>query len=145
MAGAVHPKVGPNWLLAGDAAGAANPFNGDGIDGALESGRMAARLVADAIDTRNGLVLQRYPVLLAEHHGLSDKMGRVFARAISRPALLRELTRVGVHSHSLMEWAVRIMTNLLRPDERGPAELAYAAMAGLVRFVPDPARVHDRD
>jgi hypothetical protein len=32
-----------------------------------------------------------------------------------------------------MEWVLRIMANLLRPDELGPAELAYKAVAQLAR------------
>ena len=50
---------------------------------------------------------------------------------------MRELTRVGLHSRSLMEWVLRIMANLLRPDELGPAEAAYKAAAALVRLVPN--------
>ena len=50
------------------------------------------------------------------------------ARVIGRPALMRELTRAGMHSRTLMEWVLRIMANLLRPDEVGPAEAAYAAV-----------------
>ena len=38
---------------------------------------------------------------------------------------MRELTRAGMHSRTLMEWVLRIMANLLRPDEIGPAEAAY--------------------
>ncbi|MCC6433703.1 MAG: geranylgeranyl reductase family protein, partial [Acidimicrobiales bacterium] len=45
MGGAVGPKVGPGWLLAGDSAGTVNPFNGEGIDYAYETGRMAAGLI----------------------------------------------------------------------------------------------------
>ena len=29
--GSVTPKVGPTWIVAGDAAGSINPFNGEGI------------------------------------------------------------------------------------------------------------------
>ena len=32
-----------------------------------------------------------------------------------------------------MEWVLRIMANLLRPDELGPAEAAYKAVAALGR------------
>src|SRR5204862_4037692 len=32
MGGSVGPKAGPTWLVAGDAAGTVNPFNGEGID-----------------------------------------------------------------------------------------------------------------
>ena len=38
-----------------------------------------------------------------------------------------------------MEWVLRIMANLLRPDELGPAEAAYAAVEVLVRALPDPS------
>jgi flavin-dependent dehydrogenase len=36
------PTIGPRTLLVGEAAGLVNPFTGEGIDYALESGRMAA-------------------------------------------------------------------------------------------------------
>jgi hypothetical protein len=35
-----------------------------------------------------------------------------------------------------MEWVLRIMANILRPDELGPAEAAYRALASLARVVP---------
>ena len=50
---------------------------------------------------------------------------------------MRELTRVGMQSRTLMEWVLRIMANLLRPDEIGPAEAAYRAVAALVRVAPE--------
>jgi menaquinone-9 beta-reductase len=139
MAGSVGPKVGPNWLVVGDAAGSINPFNGEGIDYAYETGRLAATLVAEALATRNGLAIQQYPRLLDEEYRLYFKVARLFAKLIGNPALMRELTRIGMHSHSLMDWALRIMANLLRPDEIGPAEAAYKAMAALARLVPDSA------
>jgi hypothetical protein len=37
-----------------------------------------------------------------------------------------------------MEWALRIMSNSLRPDELGPAEAAYKMVAQLARVVPEP-------
>lgn len=40
--------VGPRTLLVGEAAGLVNPLSGEGIDAALESGRMAARHLLDA-------------------------------------------------------------------------------------------------
>ena len=42
---------------------------------------------------------------------------------------MRELTRVGMQSRSLMDWVLRIMANLLHPDEVGPAEAAYKMAA----------------
>jgi geranylgeranyl reductase family protein len=137
MAGSVTPKVGPNFLVAGDAAGSINPFNGEGIDYAYETGRMAAGLIAEAVDADDALVLHRYQRMLDDEYGLYFKVARLFAKVIGNPVLIRELTRVGMQSQSLMEWALAIMANLLRPDQVGPAEAAYTAIAGIVRMVPD--------
>ena len=41
MGGSVGPKAGPTYLVVGDAAGSVNPFNGEGIDYAYETARMA--------------------------------------------------------------------------------------------------------
>jgi len=137
MGGSVNPKVGPTWIVVGDAAGSINPFNGEGIDYAYETGRIAAGLLDEALQTGDGLALQRYPEILKDEYGLYFKVARLFAKVIGRPALMRELTRVGMQSRTLMDWVLRIMANLLRPDELGPAELAYKAAAQLVRLVPE--------
>jgi geranylgeranyl reductase family protein len=138
MAGSVHPKVGPTWAVVGDAAGSVNPFNGEGIDYAYETGRMVAGLLDEALTTGDGMALQRYPRMLDEEYGLYFKVARLFTRLIGNPAVMKELTRVGMQSRSLMDWVLRIMANLLRPDEVGPAEAAYRAAAAIVRLVPEP-------
>jgi geranylgeranyl reductase family protein len=140
MGGSVNPKVGPTWIVVGDAAGSINPFNGEGIDYAYETGRMAAGLLDEALRTGDGLALARYPDLLTAEYGLYFKVARLFAKVIGRPALMRELTRVGMHSRTLMDWVLRIMANLLRPDELGPAEAVYKVVAQLARLVPEPVK-----
>jgi len=137
MALSVGPKTGKNWVLVGDAAGAVNPFNGEGIDYAYETGRLAAGLIAEAVARGDDAVLARYPGMLEEEYGLYFKVASLFAKVIGNPALIRELTRVGMRSKPLMEWALRVMANLLRDEERGAAEAAYGAIAAVVRLVPD--------
>ena len=137
MGGSVSPNIGPTWVLVGDAAGTVNPFNGEGIDYAYETGRMAAELIDEALATGDGMVLQRYPALLDAEYGLYFKVARLFAKVIGNPALLGELTKVGMQSRTLMEWVLRIMANLLRDDELGPAEAAYKAVATMARALPD--------
>ncbi len=137
MGGSVGPKVGPTYLVIGDASGSVNPFNGEGIDYAYETARMAAEVLHEALVTNDPLALQRYPQLLDDEYGQYFKVARLFARVIGRPVLIRELTRAGMHSRTLMEWVLRIMANLLRPDEIGPAEAAYKAAATLVRLAPN--------
>ena len=38
-----------------------------------------------------------------------------------------------------MEWVLRIMANLLRPDEVGPAEAAYKVVERMVSVLPNPS------
>ncbi|MCB1271735.1 MAG: geranylgeranyl reductase family protein [Microthrixaceae bacterium] len=138
MGGSVNPKAGANWLIAGDAAGSINPFNGEGIDYAYETGRLAASLVAEAMSTDSPWPLQRYPEILEDTYGLYFKVARLFAQVIGRPALMRELTRVGMRSRTLMDWVLRIMANLLRDDELGAAEMVYRTASTLARVIPEP-------
>ena len=137
MGGSVGPKSGPTYLVVGDAAGSVNPFNGEGIDYAYETARLAAGVLADALKNNDPAALQRYQTLLDDEYGQYFKVARLFARIIGRPVLMRELTRVGMQSRTLMEWVLRIMANLLRPDEIGPAEAAYKAAAAIVRLAPN--------
>ena len=131
------PKVGPTYIVVGDAAGSVNPFNGEGIDYAYETARMAAEVIAEALSTGNAAALQRYQQLVDDEYGQYFKVARLFARIIGRPALMRELSRVGMQSRTLMEWVLRIMANLLREDEKGPAEVAYKAAAQIARAFPN--------
>jgi geranylgeranyl reductase family protein len=136
--GSVRPAIGPTWLVVGDAGAAINPFNGEGIAYAYETGRIAADALDTALGAGDGLALQRYPQRLEELYGLYFKVARAFVKAIGNPAVMRELTRVGMKSKTLMEWVLRIMANLLRPDELGPAEAAYKTLAALVAVAPEP-------
>jgi hypothetical protein len=98
---------------------------------------MAANVLHEALIEGDPTALQRYPKMLDDEYGEYFKVARLFARVIGRPALMRELTRVGMHSRTLMEWVLRIMANLLRPDELGPAEAAYKAAAAIVKLAPN--------
>ena len=136
MAFSVGPQAGPTWLITGDAGGAINPFNGEGIAYAYETGRMAAEVLDEALTTGSGLVLRDYDRRLQETYGLYYKVARAFVHIIGRPELMRLLVGTGIRSQSLMEWVLRIMANLLRPDELGPAEAAYKAVAAIARMAP---------
>jgi geranylgeranyl reductase family protein len=138
MGGSVGPKAGPTYLIVGDAAGSVNPFNGEGISLAYETGRIAADVLDQALRTGDGLALQRYPERLDEMYGLYFKVARLFVRAIGNPKMMRELTRIGFQSQTLMEWVLRIMANLMRPDERGGAEVVYKMVATIARVTPEP-------
>jgi menaquinone-9 beta-reductase len=138
MAFSVGPHAGPTYLVTGDAGGAINPFNGEGIAYAYETGRLASSVLIDALASGDGLALQRYETELRAQYGLYYKVARAFVKIIGRPELMRALVSTGMHSRTLMEWVLRIMANLLRPDELGPAEAAYKAVALIARVTPEP-------
>ncbi len=127
----VGPKVGRNWLLVGDASGAVNPFNGEGIDYAYETGRMAARHIAGAAVSASGS-LAPYAAELEEVYGDYHRVARVFVKAIGNPAVMKTLTTVGLRSKPLMEWTLKVMANLLDPDEAKMTEHVYNAIERVV-------------
>jgi geranylgeranyl reductase family protein len=135
----VGPRVGPTYLVVGDAGGAINPFNGEGIAYAYETGRMAAEALHTALASGDGLALQSYGERVEATYGLYFKVARAFVRIIGHPELMRLMVSTGMRSRTLMEWVLRIMANLLRPDELGGAEAAYRAMAAIARLAPEPA------
>ena len=85
LGGSVGPTMGPTFLVVGDAAGVANPFNGDGVDAALMTGRLAADVLDEALTSGNSTSLQRYPTLLADSVGQYHKVGPAH-RSIRRPS-----------------------------------------------------------
>jgi geranylgeranyl reductase family protein len=136
MGMSVGPHAGPTYLVVGDAGGTINPFNGEGIAYAYETGRMAAEAIHVALASGDGTALSTYEQRLVDTYGLYFKVARAFVRIIGRPELMRLLVSTGMHSRTLMEWVMRIMANLLRPDELGPAEAAYKALAAISRLAP---------
>jgi geranylgeranyl reductase family protein len=137
LGGSVGPKMGPTFLVAGDAAGVANPFNGDGVDAALMSGRLAAEVLDEALTTGNSTTLQRYPTLLAEEVGQFHKVGRLSARFLGRPALLRPALKLGLRSDRVMGAILRIAANELRRDGTGGAERLYGVASTISKFAPN--------
>jgi hypothetical protein len=59
-------------------------------------------------------------------------------RAIGRPGVMKALTRTGMRNRTLMEWALRVMSNLMREEERHLAETAYGMIETIVRIGPEP-------
>jgi len=130
------PLVGPNWITVGDAAGAINPWNGEGISYAYETGRLAAHYVGQALAADDTSLLERYPQHLEDEYGLYYKMARIFVKLIGNPPVMRTLAHVGLRNRPLMEWTLKVMSNLLDEDEKGMGERVYQALAAVVRPLP---------
>jgi geranylgeranyl reductase family protein len=106
------PQSVPGLLLIGDAVGAVNPFNGEGIAYAVETGAIAAELVHEAlVHDRPGLTM-RYPQVLRDTYGRYFFIGRQFARIIGNPSVMGRATRYLLPKRAIMALALRVMANL---------------------------------
>jgi menaquinone-9 beta-reductase len=133
----VGPHAGRNVLVTGDAAGAINPFNGEGIAYGYETGRLAAATIGMALRDGDDAPLARYGETLAASYGDYFRVARGFVRLISEPTVMQACVRAGMHSDWLMRQLLSIMANLLRPDDLGGAEIGYKAIDAVARRVPD--------
>jgi geranylgeranyl reductase family protein len=117
------PHYTRGLVLVGDAAGMVNPFNGEGIAYAMESGELAARIITQALaePTWPGAekVLNSYPRVLADAYGGYYALGRTFVKAIGQPDLMRFATRHAMSRPALMRFALKLLGNLT--DPRGDA------------------------
>jgi len=136
MAFSKGPLVGANWITIGDAAGAINPWNGEGISYAYETGRIAADHIEQALGTGDFGLLRRYPQHLEDEYGLYYKMARIFVKLIGNPTVMRTLAHTGLRNRSLMEWTLKVMANLLDEDDKHMGERTYDALAAIVRTLP---------
>ena len=133
MGGAVTGVAGPNWVLVGDAAGCVNPLNGEGIDYGLETGHLAAQLIASRGPSYDLATI--WPGLLRERYGEAFSIARRLAGLITVPGLLANLGPIGMRSTFLMTIALRVMGNLVTPEDRdATARLWRLAGRASVRF-----------
>ena len=133
----VRPRAGATTLLVGDAAGAINPFNGEGIAYGYETGRFAAASLGEALAGDGAESLARYETRLEETYALYYRVARAFVRLISRPELMRICVGAGMRFEPLMTTVFTIMANLLQPERTGASEATYRALALLARLAPD--------
>lgn len=103
-------------LLVGDAGGMVNPFNGEGIDYAMEAASLAAEVITDAsahaTATGRERVLQGYPRALKHDHGGYYTLGRTFVKLIGDPRVMKLCTRHGLPHPVLMRFTLKLLANL---------------------------------
>ncbi|RBY75045.1 FAD-dependent oxidoreductase [Geodermatophilus sp. TF02-6] len=132
-----RPAYTRGLLLAGDAAGTVNPFNGEGISYALETGRMAAEAAARALALPEGpsreAALRRHPVRLREEYGRHHRLGTVFLALLARPDLVRFATAHGLKRPGMVAAALKLMGNL---SDGRDGDRFDRAVAVLTRLAP---------
>ncbi len=114
-----QPLYARGLLLVGDAGGMVNPFNGEGIAYAMESGRLAAEVIAQAFarqtDSGREMVLLSYPRVLKDELGGYFTLGRGFAKMIGNPEFMRLAVKYGLPHTTMMKYLLKIMANLAEP------------------------------
>ncbi len=139
MGGAVSNVAGSNWLLVGDAAGCVNPLNGEGIDYGLETGHLAAQVLASTVPSAALNLANQWAPLLREHYGTAFSIARRLAGFLTVPGFLSTFGPVGMRSRPLMIVALRVMGNLVTPEDTDTvARLWRTAGRASVRFDDRP-------
>ncbi len=115
------PHYTRGLLLVGDSGGSVNPFNGEGIPYAMESGKFAAEAVVAALGAPEGPqrehALRQYPVRMADEWGAYYRLGATFVKLIGRPAVMRACTRHGLPHPALMRFVLKLLANLHDPHD----------------------------
>jgi geranylgeranyl reductase family protein len=132
-----QPAYSRGLLLAGDSAGTINPFNGEGISYAMETGRMAAETAVEALALAEGpgreAALRRYPTRLRAEYGRHHRLGMGFLALLARPDVVRFATSHGLKRPVLVNAALRLMGNLTDGRDGDGVDRVVAA---LTRMAP---------
>jgi geranylgeranyl reductase family protein len=132
-----QPHYSRGLLLVGDAGGMVNPFNGEGIAYAMESGALAAEIVAQALarETPGGRerALEAYPATLQDVYGGYYTLGRLFVKLIGHPGVMRFATQRGLSHTTLMRFTLKMLANLT--DARD-GDVMDRVINGLSRVTP---------
>lgn len=152
LGGSVTKPYGRGFLCIGDAAGMVNPFNGEGIDYALETGKLVAGMIAAALASGTTTELAGYRYALNDLYGGYYRMGRLFARLISKPDVFRAMCQIGMRSQTVMAFALQVLANLGEEQGGTADDRAFRTMIRLAEKEleeltdpevpgPSPARV----
>jgi geranylgeranyl reductase family protein len=130
-----QPHYERGLLLVGDSGGMVNPFNGEGIAYAMESGEIAADVLTQALargsDAERERALAAYPRALKSAWGGYFTVGRLFVRAIGDDRVMRLATRHGLPHPMLMRFVLKLMANLTDPRDGDAMDRVVNALSRL--------------
>jgi len=127
-------------LLTGDAAGLVNPFTGEGISYAMQSGRYAAEHIVEArargFHTRSAeRALNQYAEHISCALGSYYRMGRLFGWFISHPWVMRLSAHYGLAFPPLRMLTHRLLSDLTdSPSHDGYDRVIHALEKITPRF-----------
>ncbi len=112
MGHAVSPRSGSNFLLVGDTVGSINPFNGEGISYALETGRLGADVISYVLSHPNTDLSRLYNSKLHGAYGNYYALAKRFVKLISEPKIMAPAIWMATRNERLMTPLVTVMANL---------------------------------
>ncbi|MGI8576838.1 MAG: geranylgeranyl reductase family protein [Nocardioidaceae bacterium] len=131
------PHYDRGLLLVGDAGGMVNPFNGEGIAYAMESGEMAAEAITQALSRRTAegheRALRGYVTGLNQRYGGYYTLGRLFVNAIGSPPVMQLATKYGLPRPTLMRFTLKLLANLTDPSGKDAMD---RIIHGLAKVAP---------
>jgi menaquinone-9 beta-reductase len=129
-----RPLAVPGLLLAGDAGGIVNPFTGEGIAYAVESGELAAEMVHEALVKGRPGLAHVYPIELRRRYGRYFTAGRAFARAIGNAWFMRNAVTRGFPHERLMRFLLRVLSNV---SDGKDGDFDDRVMDVVIRMMPE--------
>ena len=116
-----------------------NPFNGEGIDYAMLSSRLAAEAIATYARYPERVrreKLAEYPAAVRAHLGGYFTLGRVFAELIGRPEVMNLGIKYGMGVDTLMRFVVKLLANLYQDRTVRDRDLYDRIITALTALVP---------
>lgn len=124
-------------FLIGDSGGMVSPFNGEGIAYAMQAGRIAADVAAQAFSRTTPQLRERtlltYPQRMAEDIGGYFTLGRVFTKLIEKPEFMRIAVKHGLPRPMLMRFVMKLLSDSY--DTRG-GDIVDRTITALSKIVP---------
>ncbi|GGM49573.1 drug:proton antiporter [Longimycelium tulufanense] len=120
------PHYVPGLMLVGDCGGLVNPFSGEGIAYAMESGELAADIAAQALARPEGSARERvfslYPRELRQRYGRYYRLGLWFLSSLRQDWFLRVYARHQLRYPPLARLAFRLAANMTDGRDGAPMD-----------------------
>ncbi|GAC1314289.1 MAG: geranylgeranyl reductase family protein [Chloroflexota bacterium] len=129
------PTSAPHTLLVGEAAGLVNPLTGEGIDYALESGQVAAGVLARSFAHTRPLDTAEYHALLHQRFARTFQFSEWVRDWYCKPPLLNVLVPLANRHPELRQMLASIVLGEREPRGYGPLTM----LGRLVAYLASPA------
>lgn len=131
------PQYTRGVLLTGDAAGMINPLSGEGIDYALESGRLSAEITVQALArptaAQRERALHQYPQAVKDSFGSYFTLGRYVVQAVGNPHVMKFFASHSLTHPVLRRLMFKLWANLGDPRGKDASDRVINA---LLKAVP---------